>query len=137
MKRWPTIVCVICAAVTAAAQMLAPQAGRDALGALLFVLVVLTALSQRSAFHSTVTSLEAAHGEQIESERRYRALFDACSDPIFVYALADDGVPVPLVEANEAACASLGYPRAQLLEMTAAEIGAGGARPGGDNHPHG
>ncbi len=124
MKHWPTIVCVICAAATAAAQWVAPEAMHGVLSALLIVLVVLTAFSQRSTLHATIHSLEAAHHEQIESERRYRALFDACSDAIFVYSRDDDGRPGPLVEVNEAACVSLGYPRAQLLAMTAGEIAA-------------
>ena len=59
-------------------------------------------------------------------------MFDACSDPIFVYTLADDGSPGLLVEANEAACASLGYARAQLLDMTAVDVGAAGMRRGSD-----
>jgi diguanylate cyclase (GGDEF)-like protein/PAS domain S-box-containing protein len=115
---------MVCAAATAAAQWVAPEAMHGVLSMLLFVLVVLTALSQRSALHSTIQSLEAAHHEQIESERRYRALFDACSDAIFVYSRDDDGRPGPVVEVNEAACVSLGYPRAQLLAMTAGEIAA-------------
>jgi diguanylate cyclase (GGDEF)-like protein/PAS domain S-box-containing protein len=124
VKRWPTILLVVCAAATAAAQWVVPQAMHGVLSGLLFVLVVLTAFSQRSALHSTIGSLKAAHHEQIESERRYRALFDACSDAIFVYSIADDGRPGPLVEVNEAACVSLGYPRTELMAMTADEISA-------------
>ena len=124
MKRWPTVVCVICAAAIAAAQWLVSPTMRVVLGGLLFVLVVLTALRQRSALQSTIQSLQRAHREQMESDRRYRALFDACNDAIFIYSMADDGRPGAVVEVNEAACVSLGYPRAQLLRMTADEIGA-------------
>ncbi len=124
LKHWPTTVCVVCVAGIAAVQLVAPPWARDVLSGLLVVLVVLTALSQRRALHATLASLGAAHREQLDSESRYRALFDACSDPIFVYAIGDDGRPGPLVEANEAACVSLGYPRAQLLAMTADDIGA-------------
>jgi diguanylate cyclase (GGDEF)-like protein/PAS domain S-box-containing protein len=134
VKLWPTIVCVICAAAIATAQWIAPPAAHAVLGWLLFVLVVLTALSQRSALRSTIGSLSEAHHEQIASERRYRALFEACSDAIFVYALADDGRAGPIVEVNEAACVAVGYSRAQLLAMTADEIAAPEVRRAIDEH---
>jgi len=90
--------------------------------------VCLTILSQRGAMRRTLDSLNAAHQEQLESERRYRALFDACSDIIFVHRFEEDGRPGQLVEVNEAACLALGYSRAQLLQMTAEDVIAPEAR---------
>ena len=117
MKRWTEIVLVLCAAGVAAAEWLVSLPVQGLLSGLLLGLVILTVFSQRSAMRATVDSLNAAHREQLESERRYRALFDACSDAILVYRLNDDGRPGELVEANEAACLGLGYSRAQLLAL--------------------
>ena len=79
-------------------------------------------MSQRHAIGSTLESLNAAHKEQLESERRYRALFDACSDVILVHRFDEDGRPGQIVEVNEAACLGLGYSRTQLLSMTAEDV---------------
>jgi diguanylate cyclase (GGDEF)-like protein/PAS domain S-box-containing protein len=128
MKRWTELVLVACAAAVALSQWLIPAAMEGVLGILLFGLVVLTALSQRRAIGSTLESLNAAHREQLESERRYRALFDACSDVILVHRFDDDGRPGQIVEVNEAACLALGYSRAQLLAMKAEDVLAPEAR---------
>jgi len=128
MKRWTERVLVACAGGVALAQWLGPAPLEGLLGALLFGLVCLTILAQRSAMQRTLDSLNAAHQEQLESERRYRALFDACSDIIFVHRFEEDGRPGQLVEVNEAACLALGYSRAQLLQMTAEDVIAPEAR---------
>ncbi len=124
VKRWTEIVLVACVAAVAVAQWLVPAAMQGLLSGLLLGLVILTIFSQRSAVQHTFGSLNAAHMEQLESERRYRALFDACSDAILVYRLEDDGRPGQLVEVNEAAYLGLGYSRAQLLSMTAEDVHA-------------
>ena len=128
MKRWTDLMLVACAAGVALAQWFAPVAVEAVLGGLLFCLVVLTVVSRRAAVGQTLESLNAAHKEQLESERRYRALFDACSDVILVYRFEDDGSPGQIVEVNEAACLALGYARAQLLAMTADDVLAPEAR---------
>jgi diguanylate cyclase (GGDEF)-like protein/PAS domain S-box-containing protein len=122
MKRWTELVLAACAGGVALAQWLGPASMEGVLSALLFGLVVLTILSQRNAMDLTLRSLNAAHKEQLESERRYRALFDACSDAILLHRFDEDGRPGQVVEVNEAACLGLGYSRAQLLAMTADEI---------------
>ena len=128
MKRWTDLVLVACAGGVALGQWFGPSSMEGLLGALLFGLVVLTIVSQRNALHLTLDSLNAAHKEQLESERRYRALFDACSDVILVHRFEDDGRPGQVVEVNEAACLGLGYSRAQLLAMTAEDVLAPEAR---------
>ncbi|MCX6374375.1 MAG: sensor domain-containing diguanylate cyclase [Actinobacteria bacterium] len=128
MKRWTEFVLVACAAGVALAQWVVPATMQGVLSVLLLALVALTIFSQRNALQLTVGSLNAAHLEQLESERRYRALFDACSDAILVYRLEGDGRPGQLVEINEAACRSLGYPRKELLSMTAEDVHAPEAR---------
>jgi len=128
MKRWTDLVLVACAGCVAIAQWLGPDSMEGLLSALLCGLVVLTILSQRNAIQLTLDSLNGAHREQLESERRYRALFDACSDVILVYRFDEHGRPGQIVEVNEAACLALGYSRAQLLAMTADEVLAPEAR---------
>ena len=91
MRRWTEYVLVACAAGIAVAQWLVPSALEGVLSGLLLGLVILTVFSQRSAMQQTLSSLNEAHSEQLESERRYRALFDACSDAILVYQLEADG----------------------------------------------
>jgi diguanylate cyclase (GGDEF)-like protein/PAS domain S-box-containing protein len=122
VKRWTELVLVACAAGVALAQWVVPATMQGVLSLLLLVLVALTIFSQRNALNLTIGSLNAAHMEQLESERRYRALFDACSDAILVYRLEDDGRPGQLVEVNEAACRSLNYSRTQLLAMSAEAV---------------
>jgi diguanylate cyclase (GGDEF)-like protein/PAS domain S-box-containing protein len=128
MKRWTEFVLVGCAAGVALAQWVVPATMQGILSVLLLALVALTIFSQRNALQLTVGSLTAAHLEQLESERRYRALFDACSDAILVYRLEDDGRPGQLVEINEATCRSLGYSRKELLAMSADDVHAPEAR---------
>jgi diguanylate cyclase (GGDEF)-like protein/PAS domain S-box-containing protein len=120
VMRWTDYVLVACAAGVAVAQWLVPDAMQGLLGALLLGLVILTVFSQRN----TLSELNAAHTEQLESERRYRALFDACSDTILVYRLENEGRLGQVVEVNEAACLGMGYSRAQLLAMTADDVHA-------------
>ena len=93
MKRWTDLVLVACAGCVAIAQWLGPDSMEGLLSGLLFGLVVLTILSQRNAIQLTLDSLNGAHREQLESERRYRALFDACSDVILVYRFDEHGRP--------------------------------------------
>ncbi len=128
MKRWTELVLIACAGGVAIAQWLGPVSVEGLLSALLFGLVVLTILSQRNAMQLTLDSLNAAHREQLESERRYRALFDAASDVILVHRFDEDGHPGQVVEVNEAACLALGYSRAQLLAMTSEDVLAPEAR---------
>jgi diguanylate cyclase (GGDEF)-like protein/PAS domain S-box-containing protein len=128
VRRWTELILVAGAAGVAVAQWLVPSTMEGVLSGLLLGLVILTVFSQRSATQQTLSSLNEAHAEQLESERRYRALFDACSDAILVYRLEEDGRQGQLVEVNEAACHSLGYSRAQLLSMTAEDVYAPEAR---------
>lgn len=117
MKAWIEIVLLACAAAVVAAQwMVDPVPGRIA-AALLLILVTLIVVAQRRTLSATIGSLRTAHREQIESEHRYRALFDACSDVIVAYPIEAEGRPGAFTEVNEAACATLGFARERLLAM--------------------
>ena len=55
-----------------------------------------------------------------ESEERFRALVESANDAIFIW----DKEGLRCLEANRTACERLGYTRAELLTMTAAQISA-------------
>ena len=66
-----------------------------------------------------------------ESEQRFRHLFNAGSDAIFVAERLPDGRPGRLIEVNDIACGRLGYWREELLRMTPDDIDAPGKDRGG------
>ncbi len=122
------MVLIVCAAAVAAAQWVVPMDVGRILGVLMLALVALTILSQRRALIATIHSLETAHDEQIESERRYHMIFAACSDAIFIWHMQDDGRPGPFEEVNAAACTTLGYSREKLMGMAVHDIYAPAVR---------
>jgi PAS domain S-box-containing protein len=134
MNRRTAIALVSSAAAVAVGQWIVPETARYALSLLFLALTVATVLSQRSALRTTIDSLETAHREQIESERRYRVLFDACSDALFVQSQTDGGTPPVFTEVNEAACMTLGYSRPELLAMRAEQVIAPEARRSTQQH---
>lgn len=62
----------------------------------------------------------------IESEARFRTLFENSSDAVFLYGLGPGGLPDKFVEVNRVACERLGYSREELLRLTPMDIDAGG-----------
>jgi diguanylate cyclase (GGDEF)-like protein/PAS domain S-box-containing protein len=128
VKRWPVVVLVACTAIVAAGLWVVPESAGHVMSLLLLALVVATFLSLRTALNQAVRSLNTTHTEQLESERRFRTIFDACSDAIAVYPLEDGGRPGRLVEVNQAACGMLGYSRTRLRAMSATDMIAPEAR---------
>lgn len=56
-------------------------------------------------------------------EERFRTLFNASNDAIFVHPIpSPDSPPPPLLEVNDVACTRLGYTRDELLHRTLADI---------------
>jgi PAS domain S-box-containing protein len=74
-----------------------------------------------------VLLLDQRYAAMVESENRYRALFNGTSDAIFVRPGVEGGAPSTYVEVNDSACRRLGYSREELLRMTPLDIGAGGS----------
>ncbi len=58
----------------------------------------------------------------VESEKRYRTLFEKGNDAILVFELSPESVPTRFVEANEVACRRLGYSRDELLARSPLDI---------------
>jgi two-component system cell cycle sensor histidine kinase/response regulator CckA len=71
-----------------------------------------------------VTARREAEEALRESEQKYRQIFDAGGDAVFVHELRLDGNPGQFLEVNDTACWQLGYSREELLAMAAAEINA-------------
>jgi diguanylate cyclase (GGDEF)-like protein/PAS domain S-box-containing protein len=122
VTRWTAILLVVSAAVVTLAHWFVGPSLQAVLSVLLFALVVLTVVAEHSAVEMTLRSLKIAHYEQIESERRYRALFDACSDVILAFPIEENGRAGSFVEVNEAACRTLSYPREVLLSLAPEKI---------------
>ncbi|MBU0514646.1 MAG: response regulator, partial [Proteobacteria bacterium] len=59
-----------------------------------------------------------------EAELRYRQLFNAGTDAIFVHSLENDGRPGRFIEVNDEVCRRLGYTREELSAMSPLGIGA-------------
>ncbi|HTG01180.1 MAG TPA: PAS domain S-box protein, partial [Nitrospirota bacterium] len=54
----------------------------------------------------------------LESEVRYRKLFESSSDAFFVYRLLPDGLPMSFIDVNQAGCSMFGYSREELLSLS-------------------
>ena len=74
------------------------------------------------------TDAQAARQSALEAQDRYRSLFQNSPNAIFVFELAENGEPSCFTQANEGACALLGYTERELLGMTLAELVPGQAR---------
>ncbi len=64
-----------------------------------------------------ITERQRAENALRESERRFRHLVEQAAEAIFVYDLTGR-----LIDVNEESCRMLGYPRAELLMLTAEDI---------------
>ncbi len=66
-------------------------------------------------FFVDITERERAAAALRRSEERYRQLFNAGNDALFVHGFEADGAPGRFVQVNDIACSLLGYTREELL----------------------
>ncbi|HET9869209.1 MAG TPA: PAS domain S-box protein, partial [bacterium] len=69
-----------------------------------------------------VTETKRAEQALVDSERKFRELFNNANDAIFLYPLSDEAVPGKFLEVNDIACQKLGYSRSELLHMTPLDV---------------
>lgn len=62
----------------------------------------------------------------LESEARFRTLFENSNDAVFLHGMRPDGMPDKFIEVNRVACTRLGYSHDELLGLTAVDLRAGG-----------
>ncbi|MCP4361959.1 MAG: PAS domain S-box protein, partial [Chloroflexi bacterium] len=67
---------------------------------------------QNARLRQEITERKLAEEELLESERRYRTLFNSTGDAIFVHDLHGR-----FLDVNQVACERLGYSREELLQM--------------------
>lgn len=72
----------------------------------------------RVDLYRRITRWKVTEAHFVESEERYRFLFNKVNDAIFLFALSDDTVPEQLLEVNDVACDLLGYTRRELLALS-------------------
>jgi PAS domain S-box-containing protein len=58
----------------------------------------------------------------VDSQKRYRALFNHKSEAVFINSFTDTGKPSNFIEVNQTACEILGYSREELLTMGPGDI---------------
>lgn len=72
----------------------------------------------RVDLYRRITRWKVTEAHFVESEERYRFLFNKVNDAIFVFVLSDDTVPERFLEVNDVACDLLGYTRKELLTLS-------------------
>ncbi|MCK9278800.1 MAG: PAS domain S-box protein [Methanoculleus sp.] len=76
----------------------------------------------RLEIYRKITRWKLVERHLVESEERYRTLFDKGNDAILVFELSPESLPTRFVEVNEVACKRLGYSRNELLGLSPLDI---------------
>ena len=86
-------------------------------------------VTQRRRLQQAVEELQAMQRQLWASQKRYRLLFEASNDAVYLHGLDAHGEPTPFAAVNDAACRLLGYSREELLGLTPRAVDAP-AKPG-------
>ncbi|HRU40190.1 MAG TPA: PAS domain-containing protein, partial [Candidatus Goldiibacteriota bacterium] len=81
------------------------------------------------SFIEDVTERKFMESVLRESEEKYRSIFDASNDAVFVVRLDGKGRPGKFIAVNSAACRQLGYTREELLKLSPSDITEKSAEP--------
>ncbi len=81
-------------------------------------------VTQRRHLQDAVTELQAMQRQLWASQKRYRLLFEASNDAVYLHGLDAHGEPSRFVAVNDAACRLLGYTREELLGLTPRAVDA-------------
>jgi diguanylate cyclase (GGDEF)-like protein/PAS domain S-box-containing protein len=81
-------------------------------------------VTQRRYLQDAVAELQAMQRQLWASQKRYRLLFEASNDAVYLHGLDADGEPSRFVAVNDATCRLLGYTREELLGLTPRAVDA-------------
>jgi diguanylate cyclase (GGDEF)-like protein/PAS domain S-box-containing protein len=81
-------------------------------------------VTQRQRLQDAVDGLQAMQGQLLASQKRYRLLFEASNDAVYLHGLDAHGEPTRFVAVNDSACSVLGYSREELLGLTPRAVDA-------------
>jgi diguanylate cyclase (GGDEF)-like protein/PAS domain S-box-containing protein len=81
-------------------------------------------VTQRRQLQDTVAQLQATQRQLWASQKRYRLLFEASNDAVYLHGLDAHGEPSAFAAVNDAACRLFGYTRDELLRLTPRAVDA-------------
>lgn len=81
-------------------------------------------VTQRRRLQDAVDELQAMQRQLRASQKRYRLLFEASNDAVYLHGLDAHGEPTRFVAVNDSTCRLLGYTREELLGLTPRAIDA-------------
>ena len=81
-------------------------------------------VSQRVRLQELVDDMQAMQWQLRASQKRYRLLFEASNDAVYLHGLDAHGEPMRFAAVNDSACRLLGYTRDELLGLTPRAIDA-------------
>lgn len=81
-------------------------------------------VTQRRRLQDTVAELQATQRQLWASQKRYRLLFEASNDAVYLHGLDAHGEPSAFAAVNNAACRLFGYTRDELLRLTPRAVDA-------------
>ena len=81
-------------------------------------------VTQRRQLQGTIAELQATQRQLWASQKRYRLLFEASNDAVYLHGLDAHGEPSAFAAVNNAACRLFGYTRDELLRLTPRAVDA-------------
>lgn len=84
--------------------------------------VIFTAILIYFLVYRNLVSIKRSEGDLMESEKKFREIFNKANDMISVNILNENGLPGKFLEVNEVASMRLGYKKNELLNMSPSDI---------------
>ncbi|HEY5386302.1 MAG TPA: diguanylate cyclase, partial [Thermoleophilia bacterium] len=81
-------------------------------------------VAQRRRLQDALGDMQATQRQLWASQKRYRLLFEASNDAVYLHGLDAHGEPSHFVAVNDSACRLLGYTREELLGLTPRAVDA-------------